>query len=81
MRRDCQRRWSRPKAGPGSPGPRTCEKSGAGILPVGLGGIGILPMIHGLEAHATLNRDLWAPKARHLVLQLPETTKRDNPIN
>jgi hypothetical protein len=23
---------------------------------VGLGGIGILPMIHGLEAHATLNR-------------------------
>ena len=31
-------------------------KSGTGILPVGLGGIGILPMIHGLEAHATLNR-------------------------
>jgi hypothetical protein len=31
-------------------------KSGTGILPVGLGGIGLLPMIHGLEAHATLNR-------------------------
>ncbi len=31
-------------------------KSGTGILPVGLGGIGILPMLHGLEAHATLNR-------------------------
>ncbi len=28
-------------------------KSGTGILPVGFGGIGILPMIHGLEAHAT----------------------------
>jgi hypothetical protein len=31
-------------------------KSGAGILPVGSCGIGILLMIHGLEAHATLNR-------------------------
>jgi len=31
-------------------------KSGTGILPVRPGGIGILPMIHGLEAHATLNR-------------------------
>jgi hypothetical protein len=31
-------------------------RSGTGILPVGFGGIGILPMIHGLEAHATLNR-------------------------
>ena len=30
-------------------------RSGTGILPVGLGGIGILPMIHGLETHATLN--------------------------
>jgi hypothetical protein len=29
-------------------------KSGTCILPVGFGGIGILPMIHGLEAHATL---------------------------
>jgi hypothetical protein len=28
-------------------------KSGTGILPVGSRGIGILPMIHGLEAHAT----------------------------
>ncbi len=28
--------------------------SGTGVLPVGIGGIGILPMIHGLEAHATL---------------------------
>jgi hypothetical protein len=44
------------------------DESGTGILPVGLGGIGILPMIHGLEAHATLNWDLRAPKARHLVL-------------
>ena len=32
-------------------------KSGTGILPVGLGGIGILPMIHGLQAHATRS---WA---------------------
>jgi hypothetical protein len=31
-------------------------KSGTGILPVEFCGIGILPMIHGLEAHATLNR-------------------------
>jgi hypothetical protein len=30
-------------------------KSGTGILRVGFRGIGILPMIHGLEAHATLN--------------------------
>jgi hypothetical protein len=29
---------------------------GTGILPVGLRGIGILPMVHGLEAHATLER-------------------------
>jgi hypothetical protein len=29
-------------------------RSGTGILPVELGGIGILPMIQGLEAHATL---------------------------
>jgi len=43
---------------------RTCMKSGTGILPVGSGGIGVprsgrgqaLPMIHGLEAHATLSR-------------------------
>jgi len=28
-------------------------KSGTGILPVGFVGIGILPMIHGLEAHVT----------------------------
>ncbi len=28
----------------------------AGILPAGSCGIGILPMIHGLEAHATI----WA---------------------
>jgi hypothetical protein len=27
-----------------------------GHLPVRLCGIGILPMIHGLEAHATMNR-------------------------
>ncbi len=27
-----------------------------GILPVGLSGIGILPMRHGLEAHATIRR-------------------------
>jgi hypothetical protein len=33
---------------------KTYMKSGTGILPVGLGGIGILPMMHGLEAHATL---------------------------
>jgi len=37
-------------------------KSGTGILPVGFCGIGILPMIHGLEAHATLNRDLPAQR-------------------
>jgi hypothetical protein len=30
-------------------------KSGTGILPVRSCGIGILPMMHGLEAHATLN--------------------------
>jgi len=34
---------------------RRCLKSGTGILPVGLCGIGILPMIHGLEAHATMS--------------------------
>jgi hypothetical protein len=28
--------------------------SSTGILPVGSRGIGIVPMIHGLEAHATL---------------------------
>ncbi len=27
-----------------------------GVSPVGLGGIGILPMMHGLEAHATMKR-------------------------
>jgi len=32
---------------------RECVKSGTGILPVAFRGIGILPMIHGLEAHAT----------------------------
>jgi hypothetical protein len=31
-------------------------KNGTGILPVRLCGIGILPMIHGLEAHATMIR-------------------------
>ncbi len=31
-------------------------KSGTGVLPVRLGGIGILPMLHGLEAHATMSR-------------------------
>jgi hypothetical protein len=43
-----------------SPRPRTCVKSDTGILPVGFGGIGIprklMPMIQGLEAHATLSR-------------------------
>ncbi len=29
----------------------------AGILPARLRGIGILPMIHGLEAHATQGQD------------------------
>jgi hypothetical protein len=27
-----------------------------GVPPVGFGGIGILPMAHGLEAHATMKR-------------------------
>ena len=36
-------------------------KSGTGSLPVGFCGIGILPMIHGLEAHATPNRHLTHP--------------------
>jgi len=53
---------------------RGCLRSGTGILPVGSCGIGILPMIHGLEgdpqrrilrwgpqAHATLNRHLTHP--------------------
>jgi len=31
------------------PSLRTCLINGTGILPVGLRGIGILPMIHGLE--------------------------------
>jgi hypothetical protein len=30
-------------------------ESGTGTLPVGFRGIGILPMLHGLEAHATRN--------------------------
>jgi hypothetical protein len=30
--------------------------SGTGMLPVRHRGIGILPMIHGLQAHATVNR-------------------------
>jgi hypothetical protein len=40
---------------------RGCVRSGTGILPVGFRGIGILPMIHGLEAHATTNRLLTHP--------------------
>jgi hypothetical protein len=36
-------------------------RSGTGILPVRLCGIGILPMIHGLEAHATKSRLLTHP--------------------
>ena len=39
---------------------RGCVERGTGILPVGLCDIGILPMIHGLEAHATQNR-LFTP--------------------
>jgi len=31
-------------------------KSGTGILLVGFCGIGVLPMLHGLEAHATTNQ-------------------------
>ncbi len=40
---------------------RGCVRSGTRILPVGLGGIGILPMSHGLEAHATMSRLLTHP--------------------
>ncbi len=53
---------------------RGCARSGTGILPVRLCGIGILPMVHGLEGdpqrgilrwgpqtHATLNRLLTHP--------------------
>jgi hypothetical protein len=39
-------------------------KSGTGILPVAFCGIGILPMIHGLEAHATLSRLFTHPLRR-----------------
>jgi hypothetical protein len=39
-------------------------ESGTGILPVRLCGIGILPMIHGLEAHATKNRFRAPSKSR-----------------
>ncbi|MBM4025808.1 MAG: hypothetical protein FJ280_10445 [Planctomycetes bacterium] len=35
-----------------------CVRSGTGILPVAFCGIGILPMMHGLQAHATANRIL-----------------------
>jgi len=31
---------------------RGCVQSGTGILPVGLCGVGRMPMIHGLQAHA-----------------------------
>jgi hypothetical protein len=37
---------------------------GTGILPVGLRGIGILPMKHGLEAHAT-----WVKSSQAIALQ------------
>ncbi len=46
---------------------RGCLKSSTGILPVGLCGIGILPMIHGLEAHATLNR-LFSHPLEHFMM-------------
>ncbi len=45
---DCAKRTQFPLRG--------CVRGGTGILPVGFCGIGILPMIHGLEAHATTNR-------------------------
>jgi len=39
-------------------GVRGCLKGGTGILPVRSCGIGILPMIRGLEAHATATQPL-----------------------
>jgi hypothetical protein len=42
--------WNIGIMGPRAEAPGTCMKGGTGILPVGLGGIGILPMIHGLTA-------------------------------
>jgi hypothetical protein len=48
-------------------GLRGCVRSGTGILPVRLRGIGILPMIHGLEAHATMNRLFTHPLKRKMA--------------
>ena len=47
---------------------RAYVKSGTGILPVRFCGIGILPMLHGLEAHATVDRLLTHPQ-RAAVLE------------
>ena len=48
---------------------------GTGILPVGLCGIGILPMIHGLEAHATVLRYAvsFGPESRLSMLRMSPT--------
>jgi len=40
---------------------RGCVKSGTGILPVGFRGIGVPPMLHGRDAHATKKRLLTHP--------------------
>jgi hypothetical protein len=52
---------------------RVCE-SAVDLLPVKLCGIGILPMLHGLEAHATKNRFSHAflrPSALRMGLGAP----------
>ena len=41
------------------------QASSTSILPVRHCGIGILPMIHGLEAHATKSRLLTYPLGAH----------------
>ena len=51
--------------------PGGCVKSSTGILPVGFCGIGILPMIHGLEAHAMPNRLFTPPLIRDVHVPPP----------
>jgi hypothetical protein len=50
-------------------------KNGTGILPVGPRGIGILPMIHGLEAHATAGGKLLHHRLLAVIMAASEPGK------
>jgi hypothetical protein len=47
-------------------------RSGTGILPVGFGGIGILPMIHGLEGDPQRIIPRWGPQAHATLVHRPQ---------